>query len=136
MFPKPVQAVKPNNKNDSGLGTSMGATAPGGSSTKTDHNTPLDATSTADTLLSENDPFLIEVTSIMEDVESSVERYVQQMMKTVLQHFGVVKMTSYLGYIFSTVLNFQMSMWQLIMMEAIYLPTVMREQHHWERSTL
>ena len=45
-------------------------------------------------------------------------------------------MMSYLGHIFSTRLNFQMSMWQLVMTEAIYLPTVMREQLHWETGTL
>ena len=45
-------------------------------------------------------------------------------------------MTSYLGHIFSTGLNFQTSMWQLIMMEAIDLPTVMREQLCWETGTL
>ena len=35
---------------------------------------------------------------------------------------------SYLGHIFSTRLNFQTSMWQLVMMEAVDLPMVMREQ--------
>ena len=49
---------------------------------------------------------------------------------------GGVEMTLYLGHIFSTRLNFQTSMWQLVMTEVIYLPTIMREQLCWETGTL
>ena len=136
MLPvKLVEAVKPNDEDDSGVSSSIGA-VPSGLLAKTNHNTPPDATLMANAPLSKNDPFFIEVTSIMEDVESSVGKYIQEMMKTVLQYLGGVKMMSYLGHIFSTRLNFQMSMWQLVMTEAIYLPTVMREQLHWETGTL
>ena len=135
MLPaKLVEAIKPNDEDDSGVSSSIGA-VPSGSLAKTNHNTP-DATLTANAPLSENDPFFIEVTSIMEDVELSVGKYIQEMTKTVLQYLGGVKMMSYLGQIFSTGLNFQMSMWQLVMTEAIYLPTVMREQLHQETGTL
>ena len=85
--------------------------------------------------LTESNPFLIEV-AFMEDVELSVGRYVQEMTKTVLQYLGGVEMTSYLGHIFSTGLNFQMSMWQLVMMETVYLPTITREHLYWEMGTL
>ena len=45
-------------------------------------------------------------------------------------------MTSYLGHIFSTRLNFQTSMWQLVTMEAVYLPTMTREHLRQETETL
>ena len=76
---KLVQAVKPNDEDDSSINSSICAAAPGGSSTKTDCNTPPDATSMANAPLSESNPFFIEVTSIMEDVESSVGKYIQEM---------------------------------------------------------
>ena len=114
----PVQSIKPDNEGDSGLGSSLDAMAPGNSSTESDHNrdaNPPETTSMTVAPVSENDPFLVEVTTIMEDVELSVQRYVQEMTKTVLQYLGGVEMTSYLGHIFSTGLNFQTSMWQLDM---------------------
>ena len=36
----------------------------------------------------EDNPFLVEVVSIMKDVESSIEKYVQAMMKAVVQYLG------------------------------------------------
>ena len=136
---KLVQGVKPDDKGYSGLSSSIDATAPGSSSTETNHNrdaNPPETTSMAVAPLSEDDPFLIEVTTIMEDVESLAKMYIQEMTKTGLQCLGGVKMTSYLGHIFNTRLNFQTSMWQLVMTEAVDLPTVMREQLHWEMGTL
>ena len=65
----------------------------------------------------------------MKDVESSVGRYVQAMTKVVAEHLGRVEVTAYLGHIFSTGLNFQTSMWQLLMMDTIYLPTLTREHY-------
>ena len=76
---KPVLGVKPDGKDDSGLGSSIDAMTPGSSSTETDCNNttnPLQITSMTVAQLSEDDPFLIEVTTIMEDVESSVKWYV------------------------------------------------------------
>ena len=136
---KLVQCAKPDNEGDSRLSSFVDAMAPGGSSTETDRNrdaNPPESTSTTVAQLGENDPFLIEVTTIMEDMESSVKTYVQEMTKTVLQCLGGVEMTSYLGHIFSSGLNIQTSMWQLIMLEAVDLPTVMREQLHQEMGTL
>ena len=42
----------------------------------------------------------------------------------------------YLGHIFSMGLNFQTSMWQLIMMDTIYLPTLTREHYRHETEML
>ena len=109
---KPVQSVKSDDDGDSGLSSSMDTTAPGSSSTETDSNrdnNPPETTSTTVAPLGKDDPFLIEVTTIMEDVESLVKKDVQEMMKMVLQCLGGVEMTSYLGHIFSTGLNFQTS---------------------------
>ena len=117
-----VQAVKPNNDDDSSISSSIGTAASGKLSTKTDRNTLLDATSMANVSLSKNDPFLIEVASIMEDVELLVGKYVHEMMMTVLWYMGGVEITSYLGHIFSTRLNFQTSMWQLILTEPSTFP--------------
>ena len=83
-----IQAVRPNDEDDSGIGSSIGTAVLSNSLTNTDHNTPPDATSKANAPLSESDPFLIEVASIMEDVESLVGKYVQEMTKTVLQYLG------------------------------------------------
>ena len=126
----PVQSITPNNEGDSRLSSSIDATAPSNTSTESDHNrdaNPLETTSMAVAPVGENDPFVVEVATIMEDVESSVQWYVQEMMKTVLQYQGGVEMMLYLGHIFSTRLKFQTSMWQLVMTEAIDLPMVMRE---------
>ena len=106
---------------------------------ETDHNrdaNPPATTSMTVAQFGENDPFLIEVTTIMADMESLVKAYVHEMKEMVLQYLGGVEMTLYLGHIFSTGLNFQTSMWQLIMFEAIDLPTVMREQLHREMGIL
>ena len=77
-------------------------------------------------------PFPDDVKSIMKDVESSV----QAMTKVVAEHLGGVEVTAYLGHIFSTGLNFQMSMWQLVMTDTVYLPTLMREHYRRETETL
>ena len=74
--------------------------------------------------------------SNMKDVESSVSKCVQAMTKVVAEHLGGVKVTVYLGHIFSTGLNFQMSMWQLVLRETVYLPTLAREHHHREMEML
>ena len=63
-------------------------------------------------------------------------RYVQAMMKVVAEHLGGVEVTAYLGHIFNTGLNFQTSMWQVIMMDTVYLPTLMREHYCHETETL
>ena len=73
------------------------------------------------------DPFLAEIPNIMTDVEDSVTQYADKMAKKVLEHTGGVDISSYLGHIFNTGLNFQTSMWQLVTLEAVYLPTIMRE---------
>ena len=72
----------------------------------------------------------------MKDVESSMGTYVQAMTKAMAEYLGGVEVTSYLGHMFSTRLNFQMSMWQLVMTEAIYLPTMTREHLCHETETL
>ena len=72
----------------------------------------------------------------MKDVEASVGMYVQVMTKAVAKHLGGVTVMAFLGHIFSTGLNFQTSMWQLVMTEAIYLPTMTREHLHRETETL
>ena len=82
------------------------------------------------------DPFLAEIPNIMTDVEDSVTKYADEMAKKVLKHTGGADISSYLGHIFSTGLNFQTSMWQLITLEAVYLPTIMREHLRPEASTL
>ena len=63
----------------------------------------------------------------MKNIEASVGTYVQVMTKAVAEHLGGVEVTAFLGHIFSTSLNFQMLMWQLVMTEAVYPPTMTRE---------
>ena len=75
----------------------------------------------------DTDPFQAEIPNIMTDVEDSVEEYANEMAKKVLELTGGADISSYLGHIFSTGINFQTSMWQLVTFEAVYLPTVMRE---------
>ena len=53
--------------------------------------------------------FLEEIVSTMKDVESSVGKYMQAMMKVVAKHLGGVEVMSYLGDLFSISLNFQTS---------------------------
>ena len=72
----------------------------------------------------------------MTDVEESVNKYANEMAKKVLEYTGGADISSYLGHIFSTSLNFQTSMWQFITFEAVYLPMVMREQLRRDASTL
>ena len=83
-----------------------------------------------------NDPFQEEIPNIMADVERSVTKYADEMAKEVLEHTGGADISSYLGHIFSTRLNFQTSMWQLVTLEAVYLPTIMREHLRRDASTL
>ena len=82
------------------------------------------------------DPFQVQIPDIMTDVEESVTKYADEMAKKVLEHTGGADISSYLGHIFSTGLNFQTSMWQLVTFEAVYLPTVMREHLLRDASTL
>ena len=82
------------------------------------------------------DPFQAEIPNIMMDVEESVAKYADEMAKKVLEYTGGADISSYLGHIFSTGLNFQTLMWQLVTFEAVYLPTVMREQLRRDASTL
>ena len=84
----------------------------------------------------DNDPFQAEIPNIMADVEKSVTEYANEMAKKVLEYTGGADISSYLGHIFSTGLNFQTSMWQLVTFEAVYLLTVMREQLRRDASTL
>ena len=136
---KPFQSVSPSDEDDSRLSSSVDAMAPANTSMGSNQNrdaNPLETTLMTVTPVSKDGPFLVEITAIMEDVESSVQWYIQEMIKTVLQCLGGVEMTSYLGHIFTTKLNFQTSMWQLVMTEAVNLPTVMREQLCWETGTL
>ena len=83
-----------------------------------------------------DDPLLAEIPGIMTDVEESVAKYADEMAMKVLEYTGGADITSYLGHIFSTGLNFQTSMWQLVTFEAVYLPTIMREQLRRDVSTL
>ena len=84
----------------------------------------------------DDNPFQAEIPNIMTDVEESITRYADEMAKKVLEYTRGADISSYLGHIFSTGLNFQTSMWQLVTFEAVYLPTVMREQLRREASTL
>ena len=124
--PKPMQTIKPSDEDDSGIGSSTA------SMMMQAHNTSLGSIPANAVPTNKDNPFSEEITSIMKDVKSSIGRYVQAMTKVVAEHLGGVEVTLYLGHIFSTRLNFQMSMWQLVMMEAIYLPTMMREHLHHE----
>ena len=72
-----------------------------------------------------DDPFQAEIPNIMTDVEESITKYADEMAKEVLEYTGGADILSYLGHIFSTGLNFQTSMWQLVTFEAVYLLTVM-----------
>ena len=83
-----------------------------------------------------DDPFQEEIPNIMTDVERSVTKYADEMAKKVLEHTGGAHISSYLGHIFSTGLNFQTSMWQLVTLEAVYLPMIMREHLRRDASTL
>ena len=128
VIPKPTQAVKPSDEHDSGFGLSTDPPA-----------SPACDTSSVSTLsmqIDKNNLFPKEIIDIMKDVEMSVRTYVQAMTKVVAKHLGGVKMTAYLGHIFSMGLNFQTSMWQLVMTEAIYLLTMTREHLRQETETL
>ena len=83
-----------------------------------------------------DDLFQAEIPKIMTDIEESVAKYADEMAKKVLEYTGGADISSYLGHIFSTGLNFQTSMWQLVTFEAVYLPTVMREHLRHDASTL
>ena len=83
-----------------------------------------------------DDPFQVEIPNIMTDVEESIANYGDEMARKVLEYTGGADISSYLGHIFSTGLNFQTSMWQLVTFEAVYLPMVMREQLRRDASTL
>ena len=83
-----------------------------------------------------DDPFQVEIPNIMTDIEESITKYADEMAKKVLEYTAGADISSYLGHIFSTGLNFQTSMWQLVTFEAVYLPTVMREQLRQDASTL
>ena len=128
--PKPIQTIKPSNEHDSGMGSSTA------SLTMQARDTPLGSIPIDTAPTHEDNPFPEEIMSIMKDVESSVGRYVQAMTKAVAEHLGRVEVTSYLGHIFNTRLNFPMSMWKLVMMEAVYLPTMTREHLRHETETL
>ena len=83
-----------------------------------------------------DNPLEADIPDIMKDVEESVAKYADEMAMKVLEYTGGADITSYLGYIFSTGLNFQTLMCQLVTFEAVYLPTVMREQLRRDTSTL
>ena len=128
--PKPIQTVKPSDEHNSGMGSSTALL------TMQAYNTPSGSIPTDTAPTNEDNPFPEEIMSIMKDVESSMGRYMQVMTKAVAEHLGGVEVTSYLGHIFSIGLNFQTSMWQLVMTEAIYLPTMMREHLRHETEML
>ena len=130
LTPKPIQTIKPSNEDNLGMGLSTA------SMTLHVRNTSSGSIPTDIVPTNKENPFPEEITSIMKDVESSIGRYVQAMTKAVAEHLGRVELTSYLGHIFSTGLNFQILMWQLVMMEAIYLPTMTREHLCCETETL
>ena len=98
--PKPVQTINPNNEHDSRMGSSTASLV------MQAHRTPSDSIPTKTTSTNEDNPFPEEVMSIMKDVELSMGKYKQAMMKVVAEHLGRVKVTAYLGHIFSTRLNF------------------------------
>ena len=98
--------------------------------------TPDDGGTSGAEMEDADDPFQAEIPNIMADVEESINKYADEMAKNVLEYTGGADISSYLGHIFSTGLNFQTSMWQLITFEAVYLPTVMREQLRCDASTL
>ena len=127
---KPTQSVKPSDDHDSGMGSSTSLSATQAHDTSSS-SIPIETAST-----NKENTFPDDVMSIMKDVESSVGRYVQAMTKVVAEHLGGVEITAYLGHIFSTGLNFQTSMWQLIMTDTIYLPTLMREHYRHETEML
>ena len=116
VIPKLTQAVKPSDEHDPACDTS--------------------SVSTPSMQMDKNNPFAEEIIDIMKDIKMSVRTYMQVMTKVVAKHLGGVEVTAYLGHIFSTGLNFQTSMWQLVMTEAVYLLTMMREHLCRETETL
>ena len=127
---KPTQPIKPSDDHDLGMGSSTSL------STMQAHDTSLSSIPTKTASTNKENPFPDDVKSIMKDVESSVGRYLQAMTKVAAEHLGRVEVTVYLGHIFSTGLNFQTSMWQLIMTDTVYLPTLMRKHYRHEMETL
>ena len=127
---KPTQPVKPSDDCDSEMGSSTFLSVMQAYDTSSS-SILIETTST-----NTKNPFPDDVKYIMKDVESSVGRYMQAMMKVVAEHLGGVEVTAYLGHIFSTGLNFQTSMWQLIMTDTVYLPTLMREHYRREMEML
>ena len=121
LTPKPIQTIKPSDKHDSGMGSSTSLSM----TQAYDTSTGSIPAKTAPT--NKENHFPDEIMSIMKNVKSSMGRYMQEMMRVVAKHLGGVEVTAYLGHIFSMGLNFQMSMWQLVMMDTVYLPTLTRE---------
>ena len=113
---KPTQPVKPSDNHDSGMGSSTSLSATQA------HNTSLSSIPIEMASTNMENPFPDDVKSIMKDIESSIGRYVQAMMKVVAEHLGGVEVTAYLG--------------QFVMMDTIYLPTLMREHYRREMEAL
>ena len=117
----PIQSIMPDDEGDSRLGSSLDATALGNTSTESNHNrdaNPLETTLTAVTPVSENDPFVVEVATIMEDMESSMQRYVQEVTNTLLLHYyitGVMGRPSSCCYILPYISNHHMAHPPLLM---------------------
>ena len=106
---KPIQTINPSEEHDLGMGLSTSLSA------MQAHNTSLGSISIKTAPTNRENPFPDKIMSIMKDVESSVGRYVHAMTKVVAEYLGGVEVTAYLGHICSTGLNFQTSMWQLVM---------------------
>ena len=79
---KPIQPIKPSNDHDSGMGSSTSLSA----MQAHDMSSSSIPTETAST--NKENPFPDDVMSIMKDVEMSVGRYMQVMMKVVAEHLG------------------------------------------------
>ena len=97
---KPTEPVKPSDDHDSGMGSSTFL------SMVQDHDMSSSSIPVQTASTNKENPFPDDVKSIMKDVELSMSRHVQTMMKVVAEHLGGVEVTAYLGHIFSMGLNF------------------------------
>ena len=121
---------QPSDEHDSGMGSSTSL------SVMQAHDTSSGSISAKTVPTNKENPFPDEIMSIMKYVMSSVGRYMHAKTKVVAKHLGGVEVMVYLGHIFNMRLNFQTLMWQLVMTDNIYLPTLTREHLRRETETL
>ena len=76
-----------------------------------------------------------DIVAILKDVEKSIAHFIDDVCKSVLSHIGANELLSYLRHIFLSSLNFQTSMWQMVLTESVFLVSANRE-HLWQEASM